>query len=228
MQPATPAHASRADLHMAITAATFRETGWEIAAPKVQCGTKIEFLGLDVATEGPDHPQGAIICPKAKRVGLLRLRDIAYQMDGREKARGPEVQQLVGRLGHMSRVAAEASLYLKGLYTASAWANTNKRGTRRKMITINGPGYAPTHYQDCLHWWKTARSSARSTCHSRFPPRSRNRAPRAVSRYLQTRHAGRAPEAEPSSPHPHGTVRFDSAQYCSGADSTGQRISGRA
>ena len=152
MQPVPPAHASRADVHMAITAATFREAGWDIAAPKVQCGTKIKILGLDVATEGTDHPQGAIIFPEAKRLGLLR--DIAHQMDGREKASGPEVQQLVGRLSHMSRVAAEARLYLGGLYSASAWAN--KRSARNKMITINGPGYAPIHYQDCLHWWKTA------------------------------------------------------------------------
>ena len=75
---------------------------------------------------------------------------------------------------------------------------------RRKAITINGPGYAPTNYQDCLFWWKRAlerKIHVPLTLPAAFPKPG---APGYALRYLRTRHARRALGAELMS-----VVQFD-------------------
>ena len=71
LDPTPDPKASRADEHMAITSATFQEAGWEISMPKVQCGIRINILGLDMTAGDAQHPDGAILCPEAKRLGLI-------------------------------------------------------------------------------------------------------------------------------------------------------------
>jgi len=154
LQPAPPAAASRCDIHMAITAATFREAGWDIAVPKVQRGLRIEMLGFDIATELPNAgaPSGAIICPEAKRLGLIE--EIGHQKNGRPTALFSRVQRLVGRLGHIAQVAPEAKVYLHLHPMFRLACAADARGRRLTWISVSGPGPAVSSYQDSLSWWE--------------------------------------------------------------------------
>lgn len=173
LAPRPPATASRADVHLAILTATFVEAGWQIATAKVQRGEHIDCLGLHVVAASPEHPRGAIVCPEAKRLGLLA--EIAKQAQATAPVCFRKVERLVGRLGHIAQIAPAANHYMQPLYRLQKvrLAPRNPPGTqpttaleraaacraaKRRVgaVWLTGEGDAAQGYQRCLSWWHQA------------------------------------------------------------------------
>ena len=71
LDPPPPAEACRADVHLAIVMAPFREARWPIASGKVQRGSSIDYLGFEVVATSAALPQGGETCMEANRQGLF-------------------------------------------------------------------------------------------------------------------------------------------------------------
>jgi len=153
--------------------ATFVEAGWAIAIIKLQRDDEVECLGLRVVVESPVFPCGAIVCPEAKRLGLLR--EIASQMSAEGSIAFSRVEGLVGRLGNIAQVVPAANTYMQALYrlehvrlrvgrrllqaagrpaTGAAGARAIRRRVRSVRVNANTP--ATADYIRSLSWWRHA------------------------------------------------------------------------
>ena len=171
--PRPPTQASCLDVHLAIMRATFVQAGWAIAVIKLQRGDEVECLGLRVVVESPVFPCGAIVCPEAKRLGLLR--EIAAQISAEGSIAFSRVEGLVGRLGNIAQVAPAANTYMQALYrlehvrlrmgrrflqaaglpaTGAAGARAIRRRVRSVRVNANTP--ATADYIRSLSWWRHA------------------------------------------------------------------------
>ena len=103
---------------MAIVAATFREAGWETVAEKQQHGPEIEIPGLLIAAASETAPQGGVVCPETKRLGLLA--EISSLRAANQKIPLALVERLTGRLGNIGQVVAEGRAYLAQMHALGA------------------------------------------------------------------------------------------------------------
>ena len=163
------AELNRPKVHLRIMADTFVEAGWGVAVEKSQLGPQIDVLGLQCSTPG----DGSMSVPEAKRQGMIE--DIKAQQqppagcltsDGR--AAREDVEQLVGRCGHIAQVAAEAKAYLAPMHRmehAKIVVRTKRGHLRvqptRLLVAAGTP--AAAEYQTAIAWWRAALESRIST-----------------------------------------------------------------
>ena len=175
--PATPEGAARVALrcfsaldrpriHLTIIASTFTEAGWQVAIEKSQLGAGIDVLGLRCSAAG----EGELSVPEAKRLGMIE--DIRAQQSqpagslaSADAAPREDVEQLVGRCGHIAQVAAEAKAYMAPMHKMEHAKITVRTGRGRSLrikpskVYVAAKTPAAGEYQLAIAWWRAALES---------------------------------------------------------------------
>ena len=153
---------SRPEVHLRITETSFRQAGWSIAIEKVELGFAIDELGLQCSSLG----EGCLAVPEAKRLGMLE--DIKRQqptprgtLEPGQRIERTEVEQLVGRCGHIAQIAAEANAYMAPMHRMQhAPVTIRSKGrqirTLPARIDVSNPSATASEYQKALTWWAHA------------------------------------------------------------------------
>ena len=153
---------SRAEVHLAIASRTANAAGWRTAFDKRQIGTTIEELGLGVTTEGA----GAIFVTEPRRRGLLvEIHEHSDPSLDRIRAPRPDLERLVGRLGHIAMITPSAGPWLQPLYrmreskayirdTPTTSAARGTRAFKRARVDVKGSHPTQREFQLSLRFWK--------------------------------------------------------------------------